>query len=74
MEKRQDSVLRRMNKDNLISYINKLEEIIGKYDKALAREYTYRELAITFIKSPQFRKKQIKTLIKILEGTVEMWD
>ena len=71
MEEKQEKVLRRMNKDGLINYINKLEEIIDRYDKALAREYAYRELAIIFVKSPQFRKKKIKTLIKILEGAEE---
>ena len=72
MNKYTDLTLNSMKKANLIKYVRSLEEIIAKYDAALNKEYKEKELATTYIDSPQFAKSKSKrkTLKQILKGEV----
>ncbi len=70
MNKYTDLTLNSMKKANLIKYVRSLEEIIAKYDAALNKEYKEKELATTYIDSPQFNKNKKNILKQILKGEV----
>lgn len=70
-----DKVLYNMTKDNLIKHIKKLEEIIEKYDQLLMRQYSEKEVALSYVNSLSFKKDPNRkiTLTKILKGTEEIY-